>query len=45
MTFHYTDLSGPIPCSLVDRKKQLTYLDVSDTLAAGPLPGCILSVR
>jgi hypothetical protein len=39
-----TDLSGPLPCALV-QGKPLGILDVSDTGASGALPACILGVR
>ncbi|KAI8474461.1 MAG: hypothetical protein J3K34DRAFT_132199 [Monoraphidium minutum] len=42
MSFRSTDLGGPLPCGLVEGKAGLKVLDVSDSMAAGKLEGCIL---
>ena len=45
LSFRDTDLSGPLPCSLLQGKDDLKVLDVSDSPASGELPGCVLAVR
>lgn len=40
--FRSTDLSGPLPCRLVDEKPYLRVLDISDTQASGQLPDCMV---
>ncbi|KAI8475355.1 MAG: hypothetical protein J3K34DRAFT_61406 [Monoraphidium minutum] len=41
--FRSTDLSGPIPCSLVNAHPFLKVLDISDTPASGQLPDCVMA--
>jgi hypothetical protein len=42
--FRSTDLGGAVPCDLVKGKDKLMILDLSDSMASGQLPDCILGV-